>query len=182
MKRKELIISISIILLYIILCNIIYNKNYIIKKYTTNNNEIKISSGNKINNEIIGKIIIDKLNISNNLYNKESIHNNVNENITILKESISPDNINSIMYIAAHSGTGKLAYFKNLDKLEINDQIILIYKNKKYTYQVYKIWEENKNGYIHINSINEKQLILTTCSPNHKNKQLIISSILKESN
>lgn len=183
MLKKESIISISILLLYIISCNIIYNKNFETKKYIINNNgKVNISSGNKINNEIIGKLIIKKLNISEYLYNKESKHNNVNENITILKESTFPNHNNSIMYIAAHSGTGKLAYFKHLDQLELNDKIILIYNNKQYVYIVYKIWEEDKNGYIHITNNNKKQLILTTCSPKHKNKQLIISSILKESN
>ena len=56
----------------------------------------------------------------------------------------------------------------------------IIYKNKKYIYSVKNIWEENKNGYIHINRENEKQLILTTCSKTKKNKQLVINSTLKE--
>ena len=91
-----------------------------------------------------------------------------------------PDKKNSIMYIAAHSGDGKIAYFNDLDKLKTNDEITIIYKNKKYIYSVKNIWEENKNGYIHINRENEKQLILTTCSKTKKNKQLVINSTLKE--
>ena len=185
MLKKELLISLLIILIYSISCNLIYN-NSNTKEVTTikNNNQIKISSGNKneVTNKIIGKIIIKKINIKNNLYEKESIHNNVDKNITILNNSIEPTKDNSIMFIAAHSGTGKLAYFKDLDKLEINDEIILIYKDKKYIYIVKDIWEEKKNGYININREKKKQLVLTTCSPNRDNYQLIINCIEKESN
>lgn len=184
MLKKELLISLLIILIYSISCNLIYN-NSNTKEVTTikNNNQIKISSGNKneVTNEIIGKIIIKKINIKNNLYEKESIHNNVDKNITILNNSIEPTKDNSIMFIAAHSGTGKLAYFKDLDKLEINDEIILIYKNKEYKYEVKEIWEEDKNGYIHVKKEKKKQLILTTCSPTKNNKQLIINCTIKDS-
>ena len=129
----------------------------------------------------MSKIIIKKLNIKNNLYKKNSIHNNVDKNITILNDSIEPNKDNSILFIAAHSGTGKLAYFKNLDKLEINDEIIIIYDNKKYSYEVKEIWEEEKNGYIHVKKNEKKQLILTTCSPTKNNKQLIINCTIKDS-
>lgn len=90
-----------------------------------------------------------------------------------------PDQKNSIVFLAAHSGTGKIAYFEELSQLTIGDTINLEYKNQKYEYKVNKIWEENKNGYIHINKENSNQLILTTCSPTKTNKQLVINSINK---
>ena len=129
--------------------------------------------------EIIGKLIIKKININNNLYNTSSKKNNVNENITILNNSIPPENENSIMFIAAHSGTGKLAYFKDLNKLKEGDEIGLIYDNKNYTYIVKNYWEEEKNGYINVLKEPKNQLILTTCSPDKENKQLIINAIAK---
>ena len=39
----------------------------------------------------------------------------------------------------------------------------------------------SKNGYINITKNNYKQLILTTCSPEHKDKQLIINAKIKKS-
>ena len=89
---------------------------------------------------------------------------------------------NGILILAAHSGIGNIAYFEKLDNLELKDHIIVIYKNKKYIYQITKIWEQKKNGYIKIKKENKKQLILTTCSPNKKNTQLIINCIEKEFN
>lgn len=131
---------------------------------------------------IIGSIEIKKINLNENLYKLESEENNVDKHVTILKESIFPENDNSIIFIAAHSGTGEIAYFKNLDKIQQNDIINLKLNNKKYEYIVKNMWEEPKNGYININKEENKQLILTTCSPTNSKKQLIVNCIKKESN
>ena len=136
---------------------------------------------NKNNTDIVGKIIIKKINLQNNLYDINSILNTIEKNVTILKESIPPNKQNSLLIIAAHSGTGNIAYFQELDKLDINDDITIIYKKKKYNYIVKDIWEEKKTGYIHINREKTKQLVLTTCSPTKDNYQLIVNCIEKES-
>ena len=136
----------------------------------------------KNNNEKIGELIINKINLKQDLYKIESKKNNIEENVTVMKESNYPDISNGILILAAHSGTGKIAYFEELDNLELKDNIIIRYKNKKYIYQITKIWEQKKNGYIKIKKENKKQLILTTCSPKKKNTQLIINCIEKEFN
>lgn len=133
------------------------------------------------NDNSIGYLEINKINLKEKLYNINSKENNIEQNITILKESILPDKDNSIMFIAAHSGIGKIAYFEELDELKPNDEIILNINNKTYKYIVKEYWEEKKNGYINVNKESKKQLILTTCSPNKDNYQLIINCIEKES-
>ena len=143
---------------------------------------LKITKKEDIKKEVFAELIINKINLKEELFDIESSENNVDKHVTILKESIYPDSDNSIMIIAAHSGIGRIAYFNELDKLKINDEIILIYKNKIYIYIVKDIWEEKKNGYININKEKKKQLVLTTCSPNRDNYQLIINCIEKESN
>lgn len=84
------------------------------------------------------------------------------------------------MFIAAHSGVGKIAYFERLDELEINDEIILKIDNKEYSYIVKNTWEEKKNGYINVNKESKNQLILTTCSPTKAKYQLIVNCTIKE--
>lgn len=130
----------------------------------------------------IGSLKIKKLNINQPLYKLDSEKNNIEKNVTILKDSIMPDQKESIVFLAAHSGAGKIAYFEELNQLTVGDIINLEYKNKKYEYQINKIWEENKNGYIHINKEDSNQLVLTTCSPTKINKQLVINSINKSTN
>lgn len=150
------------------------------------NLNVNISNASKITkedkkeeNDIVGKLIIKKLNINNNLYNITSKRNNVDENITILNNSITPKNESSIMFIAGHSGTGKKAFFKDLDKLQKGDEIILIYDNVTYYYEVKNFWEEKKDGDISVLKEDKKQLILTTCSPSHDDMQLVVNCIEK---
>ena len=171
----------KIILLFLLTTSIFKINNY------SNNNckQQYIKKDNKIieykDKEIIGKIIIKKINIEKNLYSINSKKNNIEENITILKESIFPDKDNSILFIAAHSGTGDIAYFEELDQLEIDDEITIEYNSKIYNYKVKDIWLEKKNGYINVNKDNKKQLILTTCNPKDDKYQLVINCTEKES-
>lgn len=158
--------------IYCIVCHHIYIENKAIAKNLT----IPNSTPTEIDK--IGYIKIDKINLYQPLYKKESPHNNIEENITILKDSIMPDKDNSIIFLAAHSGSREIAFFNDLDKLIKKDIITLEYNNKLYSYEVTDIWEEKKNGYIHINKSKSKQLVLTTCSKN-KDKQLVINSVLK---
>lgn len=137
---------------------------------------VKINNTNT-NNNSYGIIIINKINLKEELFPIDSEENNIERHVSILKGSIYPD----LMIIAAHSGIGPIAYFQELDKLELNDEIILIIKNQKHIYKVKDIWEEKKNGYINFNKENQKQLILTTCSPNKEGYQLVINCIEKES-
>lgn len=169
---KKIFFIIIIILSLITITSTYNNNNSISKKYTINIKKNKLPTG---------KIYIEKIGVNNYLYSKNSKENNIEENITILNESTSPEKENSIMILAAHSGIGKIAYFENLDKLTKDDPVILEYNNKKYEYVVTKKYEETKNGYIHIKESTKKQLILTTCSPNKSKKQLIVICTLKES-
>ena len=187
MLKKIFFISIIFISLLFLATTLKLNKNNqsninnMFNKLNTHNLNINISKANKIEEEngIIGKLIITKLNIDNNLYKINNKRNNVDQNITILNSSISPEKENSIMFIAAHSGTGKNAFFKDLDKLQKNDDIILIYNKKTYYYKVKNFWEEKKDGDINILKENKKQLILTTCSPKHDNMQLVVNCVEK---
>ena len=176
MKRIFNILVITIILLSFITIIRISNDqplNDILLNFKIINNK---------QNNVIGNIKIKKLNIDEKLYKVESEENNVDKHVTILKESIFPNKENSIIFIAAHSGTGEIAYFKDLNKIEKEDIINLEINNKRYIYTVKDIWEEPKNGYINVNKDDKNQLILTTCSPTNSKKQLIVNCIEKESN
>ncbi len=171
--------SIKILLLlsiYLFLCKIIYQNSHInTTKISIDTYQEEISPKKEIP---IGTLIIEKIKIKESLFAISSTKNNIEEHITILNDSIEPDHENSIMILAAHSGLGKIAYFNDLNKLQKEDEIKLIYKNNLYIYQITDLWEQNKNGYITISKEKNKQLILTTCSPTNSKKQLIISSIL----
>ena len=126
--------------------------------------------------EYLGILTIPKINLKTGFYNIYSNKNNVSNSVTILKNSIMPEENHSIIYLAAHSGTGYLAYFKDINKLTNEDMIYLNINGNSYSYIVTDIYELPKNGEITVNrNINEKYLVLTTCS-NNKNMQLVILS------
>ena len=173
MLRKSLV-SILLLTVYLGSCLLIYNSEKDIKSISTanlerNTNTSYISTVNKDeNDEIIGTLTIDKLKLSKKIYNINSSHNNVEENVTILNDDMN------LIVLAAHSGPGYIAFFNDLDKLELNDTVNLTYNNKKLVYKVTNIEEQPKDGTIEINKTDKQRLILTTCSKKDKTKQLVV--------
>ena len=144
--------------------------------YTKN---INISKKNTTNGNYIGVLEIPKIRLKKGFVDPFSIHNNIGENITILKPYMMPNERNSTFLLAAHSGNSNISFFKDLYKLSIGDTIYIYYGNKKYIYEVVKYYEEDKKGTITINDNNNiKKLVLTTCKS--FNKQLIYIAHLKE--
>lgn len=171
---KNLINIFLIIFVYSICCIFIYNANQDHSTVITKKNKLKSAHATS---DVLATIKIDKIGIDHPIYPLTNPKNNVDQNISILKGSILPDQDNSIMFIAAHSGVGKIAYFNNLDKLNKGDKVSFFYKNKEYKYIVSSMYEEKKDGYIHVSKGKDKQLVLTTCSKN-KGKQLVVNCIL----
>lgn len=161
---------------------IILNCNFTIEKKKNEITNITWNGFQPIKEEqAIGTLIINKINLKQDFYERTSKKNNVEQNITLLKESDYPDKENGIVIIAAHSGFGEVAFFKNLDQLKEQDTIIINYQNKDYLYIVDDIFIEEKNGKIHFSTKKDKKyLILTTCMPHHQGKQLIIIATEKE--
>ena len=174
--------KIILLLIYLLICILIYQK-YTNQEPTNIITSLKDRISTPSIKEIpIGQLIIPKLSLNEELYQKSSSNNNVEKHVTILSPSKDPAQNNTTIFIAAHSGTGKIAYFKNLDKLTIGDQINLIYNSKHYTYIVKDSWETKKTGTISVPKENTNQLILTTCSPKRDGYQLIINAHIKRAN
>lgn len=127
-----------------------------------------------INNEqYIGVLEIKKINLTRGFYSKNSRLNNVNKNIQILSSSDMPDIENGNVIIAAHSGNSSISFFKNLPKLNFDDNAIIYYQGKTYTYKLVNNYEIEKTGTANIKrNLNKKSLTLITCKHN-SNKQLV---------
>ena len=120
----------------------------------------------------LGYLVIPKINMKLGFYDYESNLNDVNKNIELINTGIS-----NTYLIAAHSGTGTLAYFNDLRYLEINDEIYLKFKNKTNKYKIKNISRKIKDGKIKI-SKEENQIILVTCDQIVKGYNLIIEGKL----
>ena len=148
-------------------------RNYYISSPVINEKKLVKKVNNEIKENYLGILRIPKINLMEGFYQLNSKNNNINKSVTLLKESILPNNDGSIIYLTAHSGSGYLAFFKDLDKLELDDVMYLDINNKTYQYIVNDIYELNKNGVIAVShNINDDYLVLTTCS--NKEKQLVV--------
>ena len=124
--------------------------------------------------EYIAVLKIPKINLERGLVDPSSYLNNVNYNIQFLKNSAMPDQRYGNVMLAAHSGNARVSYFKNLNKLEIDDNVSISYKGKIYSYKVVNIYDIEKNGKAQIiRNKNVSTLTLVTCRHN-TNKQMIV--------
>ena len=176
----------SFLFLIILSCILVSLTLIRIDKKEVFKNEITMQNKSSIRRSIkeeqpIGIIQIPKIDLEKSLYDRNSKKNNIEENATILKESKYPEEENSILFIAAHSGTGEIAFFQRLDELQEQDEVHILLFDKVYTYQVKSIYEQQKDGYIRGYREEKRQLVLTTCCPQKENCQLIINCIEKES-
>lgn len=178
---------IILLIIYSLICKGIYKTNdYNLVSIPENKvitEELKLKDKEEIieekpiiENTSIGNLIIEKINLNKPLYPINDKKNNIEENVTILPGSISPEKENSIIFLAAHSGPAPNSYFNDLDQLKEQDKIILNINNINYTYKVTSIWETTKDGTIEVFKEQSNQLILTTCSKKNKNKQLVINT------
>ena len=118
-------------------------------------------------------IIIPKISLAKELYPNDKINNTVDKNIEVIETSTMPDVPYSNLILASHSGNSSIGYFKHLDKLNINDEVYISYKSKKYKYIIKSIYDQEKTGYIKIKRDKSKQTItLITCKKG-TNKQTV---------
>lgn len=122
----------------------------------------------------VGILEIPRIGLKQGFVSKDDRHNNVEENITILPEAAYPDQSAGNFILAAHSGTGAIAYFNELYHLQERDKIVVYYQQKKYSYQVVKIYQQDKNGTIHIyRDQSQSTITLITCTNHNDTKQTV---------
>ena len=129
---------------------------------------------NKVKKEFIGYLEIKKINLKQGLVSKKSYYNDVKYNIQMLSTSDYPDKYLGNVILAGHSGTGYLAFFKNLYKLSKGDEAKIYYKGYVYTYKIVNIYDVPKVGKVKIvRDIYKNCLTLITCTHNSKTKQTV---------
>ena len=146
----------------------------------TPNEEKETTTETKI--DYVAVLKIPKINFEKGLCEKGSYCNNVNRNVQILDEASYPNVENGNFILAGHSGSGRTAYFKNVNKLKIDDEIIVIYKGYEYKYKIVNIYDIDKTGNANIiRNKGKTTLTLITCRHN-TDKQIIVISELIERN
>jgi LPXTG-site transpeptidase (sortase) family protein len=149
-------------------------KTTIIDTTTSNTTVINKSIKTTHKNNYLMILDIPVINVKRGIYNIDDPKNNVDNNITILKQSNMPDVDKGNVILASHNGNSKVSYFKYLEKLNIGDKAYIYYQGIKYVYEVYKIDIVDKVGTIKINKDSgESNLILISCKNGTKDKQIV---------
>ena len=117
---------------------------------------------------------IPKINLKRGLVDRDSKYNNIKYNIMIRKESDTPDKEGGNVILVAHSGTSGVAYFRNVDKLSLNDEIYLDYNNKTYSYKITNIYDIEKTGVVPIRKVTTKSTITLITCRHSTNKQIVV--------
>lgn len=200
-KNRELILISSFLILIgtgIIISKYIYNYSQykkeetlinsfyeeqkdIVKESEINIEETSITNPTiSTNTDYIAVIKIPKIKLEKGICRKDSSCNNVNKNIQILKEADYPDIEKGNFILASHSGSGRVAYFKNLYKLSINDDISIFYGGNEYKYKVKNIYDIDKTGTANIvRNMEKTTLTLITCRQGTKKQIIIICELLE---
>ena len=149
---------------------------YIQEEKKNDTNQVQNNKENQMTRslEYIAVLKIPKIKLEKGLVAKDSKYNNIDYGIKILKESDSPDVINGNVILASHSGTADISYFNNLDKLKINDEVLILYNGKTYQYKIVNIYDIDKKGKAKINRNNNKSTITLITCRNGTNKQIVL--------
>lgn len=133
--------------------------------------------------DYIGVLEIPKISLKKGLVDKNSYYNNVNRNIYILKETTFPsESENSHIILASHSGTSSVSYFKNLNKLSLNDEVYFYYENIKYVYQIINRYEIEKTGTMNLKLTNESDITLVTCISRTNKQVVFVGKLISKEN
>lgn len=144
--------------------------------------EIVVEKAEKNTSQLdyIAVLKIPSIGLEKGLVSKDSYYNNVNKNIKILDESDMPDKEKGNVILAAHSGNGSTAFFKNLNKLEKDSIVSVFYNGYEYKYKMVNTYDVEKTGTVEIVRNSEKNtLTLITCRHN-TNKQIVVICELVE--
>lgn len=169
------------ILAYEYMTNSFYNGNEIVN-ITESDASIEQVENNlpeTVTNDYIGYLSIPKINLRKGFLDLRSSENDVEKNILVVKGSTYPDVEKGNLILAGHSGTGWKAFFNDLYKLNVNDELYVDYKNKKYTYKITNIYKQEKVGTVAIyRDYDKTTLTLITCTNFDSKTQTIYISEL----
>lgn len=152
---------------------------YIFTQVRDYNYEISIEE-KLVSNAYYAIIEIDNISLKRELYEINDPQNNVDKNIFVHEKSTFPSSSNSNIILASHSGIGSNAYFKDLYKLKINDQVKIYYNNFIWSYVIKEIEYQEKTGTLYLKEAYPEMLTLITCTKNDAKTQTIYYASLEK--
>lgn len=121
-------------------------------------------------------ITIPSIKLKRKVWKKLSRKNKYRKNVVLLDDSDLPDVDGGNIQLAARIGLDDKAFFKDIDKVTEQDDIIITYKDEQYIYRLINSY--STNGYVDTNSIiRDKKmnaLTLAGCGRNQDDTKFIL--------
>lgn len=137
-------------------------------------NETDYLLNDEIKNNYIAILEIPSISLKKGLVAKDNKYNDIEYNIAILESSNMPDIKNSNLILASHNGNSDVSFFRNLEKLSIDEQVYIYYNGYKYIYSITNYYVVSKTGKINITRDKTKNTItLITCKNNSDTEQIV---------
>ncbi len=141
---------------------------------TSTDNKSNSNKPSVSKDDYLGRLMIPKINFNRSFYKIDSVYNDVDKNIQVMKGSSLPDVDGGNLIIAGHSGNVWFSFFKNLYKLKKGNNAYVYYNDTKYTYKVVDIYNVKKNGKVTVKRDRTKRtMTLITCTKNSKTLQTV---------
>ena len=155
------------------------NKNENVETLEKINNESNKENNNikKINYTAI--LEIPSIKLKEGLVDSTKNFNSINYAVSVDKNSNYPNEMgNFILY--AHSGNSSVAFFKNINKVKLNDTIYVYFNGVKYKYVVSNIYDIKKTGKAEVIKTNNSRVVtLITCNQHKEGYQTIVIGKMK---
>lgn len=141
--------------------------------------EVKNEKKNKINYTAI--IEIPTISLKSGIVNSTKNFYSINYAISADKSGSYPNEYgNFILY--AHSGNSSIAYFKNLIRVNIDDDVYVYFNGIKYHYVILDKYDIEKTGKaVFKRPINDNYITLITCNQNRNGYQIVLTGKLIDS-
>ena len=166
--------------LLIILGVFLPSRYFIIEKKEIKENG-KLVEEAKTSGDYFALLEIEKIGLERLIYPAQDERNHVDQNVFLHPDSLLPNDNKSYVILAAHSGNGINAYFKDLYQLEIGDQVSFTYQDQKWVYEIKEIEYQEKTGTLYLKKDEEQMLILITCTKDNSTLQTVYYAALKDS-
>ena len=123
---------------------------------------------------------IDRIHLRQEIYPVSSKENDVSQNVLLHKASVMPGMQQSNLILAAHSGNGRHAYFKDLYLLDVEDEVKFYYQGSIWVYEILEIENQEKTGTLYLKEDYPDMITLITCTKGNSSLQTIYYGALKE--
>lgn len=152
--------------------------NEVINEVQVEEKEEKQEVSSNINYTAI--LEIPKIGLKKGVVDNTRNFNSINYAISVDNSSNYPNEKgNFILY--AHSGNSYIAYFRNLNKVNINDDVYVYYNGVKYHYVIYDKYDIEKTGKAKVISSKDNNYItLITCNQERKGYQVVLIGKLQD--